>query len=120
MPAVLAVYNWPKGSDRFRRVERFTEQLFANWSKFQQPPYHPKWRDINLAATVPGWTRFVAAEETLQKYQGKEQARDGEMSRDFQAFLARSGVRGSPQNQTERETLFREFLQWREQQAPRR
>jgi len=120
VPAVLAVYNWPKGSDRFRRVERFTERLFANWSKFQQPPFHPKWRDINLAATVPGWTRFSVAEETLQKYQSKEVARDGELSRDFQAFMARSGVRGSPQNQSEREALFREFLQWREQQGTRR
>src|SRR5262245_10890856 len=120
VPAVLAVYNWPKGSDRFRRVERFTERLFANWSKFQNPPYHPKWRDINLAATVPGWQRFVSAEETLQKYQGKEVAQQGELNRDFQAFLARSGVRGNPQNQSERETLFREFLQWREQQGTRR
>jgi len=120
VPTVLAVYNWPKGSDRFRRVERFTERLFANWSKFQQPPYHPKWRDINLAATVPGWTRFSVAEETLQKYQGKEVARDGDLNRDFQAFLSRSGTRGSPPSQSEREALFREFLQWRQQQGPRR
>jgi len=120
VPAVLAVYNWPKGSDRFRRVERFTERLFANWSKFQQPPFHPKWRDINLAATVLGWTRFSVADETLQKYQSKEVARDGELSRDFQAFLARSGVRASPQNPGDREALFREFLQWREQQGTRR
>jgi TRAP-type uncharacterized transport system substrate-binding protein len=120
VPTVLAVYNWPKGSDRYRRVERFTERLFANWSKFQNPPFHPKWRDINLAATVPGWTRFASAEETLQKHQGKEVARDAELSRDFQAFLARSGARAAPQNQADREALFREFLQWREQQGARR
>jgi hypothetical protein len=30
VPTVLAVYYWPKGSDRYRRVERFTERLFAN------------------------------------------------------------------------------------------
>src|SRR5579872_6823564 len=57
VPAVLAVYNWPKGSERYRKVERFINALFAKWGKFQQPPFHPKWRDINLAATVPGWTR---------------------------------------------------------------
>jgi hypothetical protein len=117
---VLAVYNWPKLSDRYRRIERLTERLFANWSKFQNPPFHPKWRDINLAATVPGWTRFVAAEETLQKHQSKDVARDGELSRDFQAFLTRSGARAAPQSQADREALFREFLQWREQQGARR
>src|SRR5262245_29248483 len=52
VPTVLAVFNWPKGSDRYRRVERFIEQLFAKWSRLQQPPFHPKWRDVNLAATV--------------------------------------------------------------------
>jgi TRAP-type uncharacterized transport system substrate-binding protein len=119
VPTVLAVFNWPKLSDRYRRVERLTERLFANWSKFQNPPFHLKWRDINLAATVPGWTRFAAAEETLQKYQGTDVARDGELSRDFQA-LTRSGARAAPRSQADREALFREFLQWREQQGARR
>jgi TRAP-type uncharacterized transport system substrate-binding protein len=31
VPAVLSVFNWPRGSDRYRRIERFTERLFANW-----------------------------------------------------------------------------------------
>ena len=41
VPAVLAVFNWPKGHDRYRRVERFTENLFAKWDKFREPPRHP-------------------------------------------------------------------------------
>ena len=56
MPAVLAVFNWPKGSDRYRRIERFTERLFTMWDQFLIAPRHPKWRDVNLGATVPGWT----------------------------------------------------------------
>ena len=67
VPAVLAVYNWPSKGDRYRRVQRFVERLFENWDKFQHPPFHPKWRDVNLAATVPGWTRFSVAEEMLQR-----------------------------------------------------
>ena len=65
VPAVLAVYNWPKKTDRYRKVERFVQYLFNNWSKFQHPPFHPKWRDINLAATVPGWTKFSVAQDML-------------------------------------------------------
>ena len=56
VPAVLAVFSWPAKSERYRKVERLVQYLFARWDKFQHPPYHPKWRDINLAATVPGWT----------------------------------------------------------------
>jgi uncharacterized protein len=52
-PAVLAVFNWSKGSDRYRRIERFVERLFTKWDQFREPPRHPKWRDVNLAATVP-------------------------------------------------------------------
>src|SRR4051812_31144685 len=46
-PAALAVFNWPKGSERYRRIERFVERLFGHWDKFLQPPRHPKWRDVN-------------------------------------------------------------------------
>src|ERR1700730_14719151 len=67
VPAVLAVFNWPKNSDRYRRVQRFVEYLFNRWDKFQRPPFHPKWREINLAAKVPGWIRFSAAEDMLQR-----------------------------------------------------
>ena len=64
---VLAVYNWPKGSDRERRVTRFIEYLFARFDRFQQPPFQPKWREMNLNATVPGWTRYPIAEEILAR-----------------------------------------------------
>jgi TRAP-type uncharacterized transport system substrate-binding protein len=119
VPTVLAVFNWPRGSDRYRRVERFTQQLFAKFENFQKPPRHPKWREVNLAATVPGWTRFAVAEETLKQYQPKETQASAEMGRDFQAFLDRQGAR-APQSQAEREALFRNFLQWHEQQRARR
>ena len=67
VPAVLAVFNWPKNTDRYRRVQRFTEALFTKWDKFSEPHRHPKWRDINLAATVPGWTRWSVAEQMLSR-----------------------------------------------------
>ena len=70
VPAVLAVINWRKGSDGYRRVERFIEQLFTKWDKFQAPPRHPKWRDVNLAATVPGWTRHSLSEQMLERIRG--------------------------------------------------
>jgi uncharacterized protein len=67
--AVLICYNWPKTSvDRYRRVQRFVEAFFPKIAFFQQPPRHPKWHDVNLAANLPGWTRFEAAQEWLDSH----------------------------------------------------
>jgi TRAP-type uncharacterized transport system substrate-binding protein len=110
VPAVLAVYNWPKKSDRYLKVQRFVQYLFTRFDALQHPPYHPKWRDVNLAATVPGWTRFAPAEEMLQQLEAQHQQQE---KTDFQTFL--SNKPGAPANASEREALFRDFLQWREQ-----
>jgi uncharacterized protein len=119
VPAVLSVFNWPRGSDRYRRIERFAERLFSQWDQFLVPPRHPKWRDVNLSATVPGWTRHIIAEQMLGRFYGPAAATQEDISRDFQAFLNRIGT-GAPQSQADREALFREFLQWRAQQGGRR
>ncbi len=112
VPAVLAVYNWQKNTDRYQKVQRFIQYLFTRWDKFQHPPYHPKWRDVNLAATVPGWTRFAPAEEMLQQVEAQHQQQE---KVDFQTFLKQQP--GAPANEAEREALFRDFLQWRERSA---
>jgi hypothetical protein len=114
VPSVIATLNLPKGNDRYRRVERFTHYLFNRWDKIIQPPFHPRWRDVNLAATLPGWTRFGPAEEMLQRLGGPEQTPS---YRDFQTWLGRE-VRTPPRNDVERDAMFRQFLQWREQHKP--
>jgi TRAP-type uncharacterized transport system substrate-binding protein len=100
VPAVLAVFNWPKDTDRYRRVQRFTEALFTKWDKFHEPHRHPKWRDVNLAATVPGWTRWSVAEEMLRRMQQKDQS------------PAVSNL--TPE---QREALFHQLLKWQEQRS---
>ncbi len=70
-PTVLVSYNWPAGSDRYRRVARFTDYLFNRVDKLQVPGFDPKWQTINLGATVPGLTRFQAAQEWLDR-QGRK------------------------------------------------
>lgn len=59
--AVMAVYAWAPGTERYRKVARFVDAFFDRFATFQQPPRHPKWREVNLAAQVPGWTRFNPA-----------------------------------------------------------
>jgi TRAP-type uncharacterized transport system substrate-binding protein len=109
VPAVLAVYNWPPKSDRARRVQRLVERMFANWEKFQSPPRHPKWRDVNLAATVPGWTRWEPVERLLETMRA-QQAQT--LSRDWLAN--RLSASGANLTEAERERLLQEFQQWQQ------
>jgi TRAP-type uncharacterized transport system substrate-binding protein/uncharacterized protein YeaC (DUF1315 family) len=100
VPAVLAVFNWPKDTDRYRRVRRFTEALFTKWDKFHEPHRHPKWRDVSLSATVPGWTRWSVAEEMLRRMQQKDRS------------PAISNLM-----QEQRDALLHELLKWQEQRS---
>jgi uncharacterized protein len=66
--AVLITHNWPKtAGDRYQRIERFVEAFFPKIDEFRKPPHHPKWQELesNLDATLPGWTRFEAAQNWL-------------------------------------------------------
>jgi TRAP-type uncharacterized transport system substrate-binding protein len=115
VPAVLAVFNWPKGSDRYRKVQRFVEAFFNKFEQFQMPPRHPKWRDVNLAATVPGWSRWSVAEEMLQRLrQANGVNAQPAAAADFAAFLKERGVAGVQPSSDQRDALFREFLQWQQ------
>lgn len=116
VPAVLAVFNWPRNTDRYNRVERFIEYLFSRWDSLQHPPYHPKWRDVNLAATVPGWTRFSVAEQLLQQMQVQAQQKQQQRA-SFETFL--SNQPKMPVSDADREDLFRKFLQWQAREQPR-
>ena len=60
--AVLAAYNWPAGHPRRQKLDRFIESFFANFDSLLEPPFHPKWREIDLAASVPGWQRITPAD----------------------------------------------------------
>jgi TRAP-type uncharacterized transport system substrate-binding protein len=121
VPAVLAVFNWQKNTDRYRRVQRFVEAFFTKFEQFQQPPRHPKWRDVNLAATVPGWTRWGVAEEMLQRLRqangvGAQQAA---AAAEFAAYLKEKGVTDAQPTPNQRDALFRDFLQWQQARQQR-
>jgi branched-chain amino acid transport system substrate-binding protein len=105
--SVLAAYNWPVKSDRYRRLEHFVEAFFTKLPLLQQPPFHPKWRDVSLNATIPGWTRFLPAEQWLQRNPNPVVAQV--------SGAAAGGARPAQpvgSVEPEREALFREFLQW--------
>ncbi|HRD75288.1 MAG TPA: C4-dicarboxylate ABC transporter substrate-binding protein [Hyphomicrobiaceae bacterium] len=70
VPVVLAVYNWNVGKDRYRRMVRFVDYLFDRLPALQKEPNHPAWKQVNLAATVPGWKRYPAVQSKLDALKG--------------------------------------------------
>jgi TRAP-type uncharacterized transport system substrate-binding protein len=74
VPTVLVAFNWPKASNRYQRVSRFVDYLFSRIDRLQAPGFDPKWKSINLGATVPGLARFSAAQEWLDHHPHKAQA----------------------------------------------
>ncbi|WP_338661847.1 TAXI family TRAP transporter solute-binding subunit [Pararoseomonas sp. SCSIO 73927] len=66
--AVMAVYAWAPGTERFRKVAGFVQVFRDRFERFLRPPRHPKWREVNLEAQVPGWVRFDPAREAPPSY----------------------------------------------------
>jgi uncharacterized protein len=63
---VLAVYNWPVGTERYRNVAHFVETFFARLAELRMSRHHPKWREVNIHDPVSGWTRFEPASQWIK------------------------------------------------------
>jgi TRAP-type uncharacterized transport system substrate-binding protein len=74
VPTALVAFNWPTNSNRYDRVARFVDHLFSQIEKLQAPGFDPKWKSINLGATVPGLARFPAAQAWLDSHSRATQA----------------------------------------------
>jgi uncharacterized protein len=108
---ILFSYNWPRETDRYRRIEKFVNAFFSKFAEFRKPPRHEKWRDTNLATIVPGWNRFPAAEEWLQN---NRQTLATNSREQFDQFLAQYREVGSvgALSEADRQKLFSDFLTW--------
>jgi TRAP transporter TAXI family solute receptor len=106
---LLISFNWPKGSVRYNRTAKFVEAFFSKFGEFQKPPRHPLWKSTNIAASMPGWTRFPAAQEWLDR-ERVNQASAFQMS--FRQFAAERASRQPQAEPVDNDRLFREFLDW--------
>jgi uncharacterized protein len=110
--AVLVSFDWPTDSVRYAKIQKFVERFFSNFDSFLAPPRHPKWSEVNFAATLEGWKRSPLSQAWIDR--AKAGATGDSASRShFDAFLAQaSGARSTPISDAERADLFRAFLQW--------
>ena len=99
--SALFAYNWPIRSERFRLLESFVQTFFSRFPEFLDDSHHPQWREVNLAARLPGWQRFGPAERWLRRPSAGEAAISGAMDQ----FLKQNP------NLPHREELLKDF-QW--------
>ena len=101
---VLVSFNWQKGTDRYGRTAKFVDAFFSKIYEFQKPPRSPLWKSVNVAATIPGWRQFPAAEEWIKNWRA---ARGQEA--DFKRFVSERGLSLTPQ---QFDQLFLQFQTW--------
>ena len=68
VPAVLAAYNWSPTTERYRKLSLFVDAFFTKFPTFQNPPFHPKCKEVSLSAPLPGWQRLPAATMWLKEH----------------------------------------------------
>jgi len=70
----------------------------------------PKWREINLTASVPGWTRFPPAEEWIRQ----AGLNDGGPAYDSPRHAAvTDGSTAAALSAAERDAIFKDFVDYR-------
>jgi len=68
VPSVLAAYNWAPNTERYRKLTLFVDAFFTKFPALQNPPFHPKWKEVSLTAPLAGWTRLPFAQQWLDKH----------------------------------------------------
>jgi uncharacterized protein len=108
--AVLVSFNWAKDSTRTKKLDRFVNRFFSNFDAFLEAPRHPKWQEVNFAATLEGWQRSPLAQRWIDEAKTAVAADVG-ARKQFETFLAQADT-STAVSEEERTKLFRAFLEW--------
>jgi hypothetical protein len=99
----------------FERIAGFVGNLFPRFAELQAQGRHPKWREINLAASLPGFKRNRAAEAWLD-------AQPVEGARPMAARADAGQAPGLPaslsMSEQQKDALFKRFIEWQRGKAP--
>jgi TRAP-type uncharacterized transport system substrate-binding protein len=118
--ALLVTYAWPEASPRYHRLTKFVREFFGKIDQFQDGARHPKWREINVAAEIPGWTRFkpaadwIAENRKMAVAQSNGGAQSAILKGILEQYLAEytASTGQKTLSDSEREMLFHRFQQF--------
>ena len=118
---LLATYNFPEQTERYQTIAKFVRKLFDNIDKFSDGPRHPKWKEVNLAADIPGWTRFAAAQQWIDEHtsSGKSSQNEDKLKLAFERYLQERLKQADAPSLTaqQKQALLDEFTKWWKVQA---
>src|SRR5438067_3894820 len=121
--ALLVAYTWPEDSPRYKRVAKFIDAFFGKIDQFNTPSRHPKWREVNLSAEMPGWVRFKPAAEWLAAHRNQAVSANPDNTLDqsspelklaFEKFMQKYASSSGQKtlSSSERELLFAKFMKF--------
>src|SRR5438874_3086108 len=121
--ALLVAYTWPENSPRYKRVAKFIDAFFSKIDQFNNPSRHPKWREVNLSAEMPGWVRLKPAAEWLASHRNQAVSANPDNTLDqsspelklaFEKFMHKyaSSFGQKTLSSSERELLFAKFMKF--------
>lgn len=67
VPQVLAAYNWPTDNDRYQPIADFVDGFLQRLDELQGVSRHAKWKDVDPAFDLEGWSRHQAVDAYLQQ-----------------------------------------------------
>ena len=105
VPSVLAAYNWAPNTERRRKLALFVDAFFTKFAALQNPPFHPKWKEVSLSAPLAGWNRLPLAQQWLDKH-GVEP-----IKRRFEAFQQENPAAANIKSEADKEALL-QFQAW--------
>jgi TRAP transporter TAXI family solute receptor len=117
VPSVLAAYNWPPNTERRRKLALFVDAFFTKFPALQNTPFHPKWKEVSLTASLAGWNRLPLAQQWLDKHALAQQWLDKHgvepvKRQRFEAVLQDNQAAAKIESEADKEALFRQFQAW--------
>ena len=121
--ALLVAYTWPENSPRYKRIAKFVDAFFSKIDQFNNSSRHPKWREVNLSAEMPGWTRYKPAADWLASHRNQAVSVNSGSTLDqsspelrlaFEKFMQKYTSSSGQKTLTtaEREALFAKFMKF--------
>jgi uncharacterized protein len=121
--ALLVAYTWPENSPRYKRIAKFVDAFFSKIDQFNNSSRHPKWREVNLSAEMPGWTRYKPAADWLAAHRNEAVSTNSASTLDrsppelrlaFEKFMQKYAASSGQKTLSagERELAFAQFMKF--------
>lgn len=100
-------------------LNAFVDAFFGNFAQLQEPQRNPKWREVNLAATVPGLRRLPASVDWVRTNMATPEERKlQEAFADILRFLKAENIKPEAKlSDQDLKALFWRFVDWRAAQT---